>query len=69
MIMIMLLAILSAPLTGIAISSEEWIIRSLYFFHNFCGYDSHFIVHKFPIFQNRKLKVNAFNIEKYLQIE
>ena len=29
----------------------------------------HFIVHEFPTFQDRKLKVIAFNIEKYLQIE
>ena len=39
------------------------------FFHNFREYDLQFIVHEFPNYQNRKLMVIVFNIEKYYQIE
>ena len=39
------------------------------FFHNFRGYDSHLIVHKFPNIQDRKLKVIGQNMEKYLQVQ
>ena len=39
------------------------------FFYNFREYDSHLILHEFPNLKDRKPKVIAFYIEKYLQIE
>ena len=39
------------------------------FFHNFCGYDAHLIVHEFEKRRDRKIKVIIQNMETYLQVE
>ena len=39
------------------------------FFHNFRGYDAHFIVHEFKKRPYREIKVIGQNMEKYLQVE
>ena len=39
------------------------------FFHNFRGYDSHFIVKAFHLYPERKINVIAQTMEKYLQVE
>ena len=39
------------------------------FFHNFRGYDSHFIVRAFHLYPERKINVIAQTMEKYLQVE
>ena len=39
------------------------------FFHNFRGYDAHFIVQEFGKRPDREIKVIGQNMEKYLQVE
>ena len=39
------------------------------FLYNFGGYDSHLIVHEFPIIQDRKLKVIGQSMKKYFQVQ
>ena len=39
------------------------------FFHNFRGYDAHFIVHEFGMRPDRKIKVIGKNMENDLQVE
>ena len=39
------------------------------FFHNFCGYDAHLIVHEFGKRPEREIKVIGQYMEKYLQVE
>ena len=38
------------------------------FFHNFCGYDTHLIVHEFGIRFNREIKIIGENMEKYFLV-
>ena len=44
------------------------IFRIPVFFHNFCGYDAHLIVHEFCKRPDREIKVIGQNMEKYLQV-
>ena len=39
------------------------------FFHNFCGYNAHLIVHEFGKRPDRKIKVIGQNIEKYVKVK
>ena len=39
------------------------------FFHNFCLYDAHLIVHDFKTRPDREIKVIGQNMEKYLQVQ
>ena len=43
--------------------------KILVFFHNFCSYDVHLIVHKFKTRPDREIKVIGINMEKYIQVE
>ena len=49
---------------------ERWVsFRIPVFFHNFCEYDAHLIIHEFGKRPEREIKVINQNIEKYLQVE